>query len=385
MKQTFLVQQLFDGQSYIDNAAIMTENGIITQIVANVTEASTLSLAHDCQLITLKGMIVPGFIDIQVNGGGGALFNAQPSLACIKTIAKAHAAFGTTAFLPTVITDDITVMQQAADAVALAMSEKTPGVLGIHFEGPHLSVPKKGVHPAHYVREVSAAELALFTRQDLGHKVVTLAPENVAPEVITQLVKAGVKVCLGHSNADYQTVVNAINAGAVGFTHLFNAMSALNSREPGMVGAALEDDNTWCGLIVDGHHVHYAAAKVALRSKPQGKIMLVTDAMPPVGQSNDASFELFGTQVIRQGDRLNTPTGELAGCVLDMNGAVNNSVKLLGVSRDEALRMASQYPADFLGISQTHGAIKVGQTANMVLLNEHSQVVSTYIHGQVLV
>ncbi|KIO36198.1 N-acetylglucosamine-6-phosphate deacetylase [Shewanella sp. cp20] len=373
MKQTLIAERVFDGEHFHHNQAITIEDGRIV----------SFDKASDVEPTVLAGTLVPGFIDVQVNGGGGALFNDAPSIEKIETIGLAHAKFGTTGFLPTLITDDIQVMHDAADAVAEAIALKTPGVLGIHFEGPHLSVPKKGVHPADFIRRISDEELAIFARNDLGTKVVTLAPENVAPEVIRALVECGVRVCLGHSNADYDTAVKALNAGATGFTHLFNAMSPMDSRAPGMVGAALESQAAWCGLIVDGHHVHPASAKVAIAAKPRGKVMLVTDAMPPVGMDDDASFELFGTQVVRQGDRLNAVTGELAGCVLDMNGAVNNSVDMLGVAREEALRMASKYPAEFIGQRQ-RGIFTIGAKADMVLLDQDNRVARTYIDGQLI-
>ena len=380
MKQILIVERLFDGEAFHQNMAVTIEAGKITAVTAaaNVVDTDPNIVNH------LAGTLVPGFVDVQVNGGGGALFNDLPSVECIETIGRAHARFGTTGFLPTLITDDVSVMAKAADAVAEAIKHNKAGVLGVHFEGPHLSVPKKGVHPQQFIRKISDEELAIFSRQDLGIKVVTLAPENVSTQVIKSLVKAGVRVCLGHSNADYDTVVAALDAGASGFTHLFNAMSPLGSREPGMVGAALENQDSWCGLIVDGHHVHSAAAKVAINAKPRGKMMLVTDAMPPVGMSEDASFELFGIKVVRQGDRLNASTGELAGCVLDMVGAVNNSVTMLGLSHDEALRMASMYPAQFLGLEKSLGVVKPGFKADLVLLNSANQVSRTYLGGKIV-
>lgn len=371
MKFTLIAEQLFDGEAFHRDVPVTIEDGLIASL-------DTASGAKD---IRYPGTLVPGFIDVQVNGGGGALFNSSPTVACIETIGKAHARFGTTGFLPTLITDDVQVMAKAADAVASAVAQKSAGVLGVHFEGPHLSVPKKGVHPQGFIREITEAELAIFCRQDLGIRVVTLAPENVSPEVIRLLVESGVKVCLGHSNADYDTVVAALAAGATGFTHLYNAMSPLGSREPGVVGAAIESETAWCGLIVDGHHVHPAAARVALRAKPCGKVMLVTDAMPPVGMDDETSFELFGTQVLRVGDRLNAVTGELAGCVLDMATAVENSVKMLGLPLGEALRMASLYPAEFLGIAESVGRLAVGQRADLVLLDNQHKVLANYIAG----
>ena len=371
MKFTLIAEQLFDGEAFHRDVPVTIEDGLI----------ASLDTASGAKEIRYPGTLVPGFIDVQVNGGGGALFNSSPTVACIETISKAHARFGTTGFLPTLITDDVQVMAKAADAVASAVAQKSAGVLGVHFEGPHLSVPKKGVHPQGFIREITEAELAIFCRQDLGIRVVTLAPENVSPEVIRLLVESGVKVCLGHSNADYDTVVAALAAGATGFTHLYNAMSPLGSREPGVVGAAIESETAWCGLIVDGHHVHPAAARVALRAKPRGKVMLVTDAMPPVGMDDETSFELFGTQVLRVGDRLNAVTGELAGCVLDMATAVENSVKMLGLPLGEALRTASLYPAEFLGIAESVGRLAVGQRADLVLLDNQHKVLANYIAG----
>ncbi|MEL4341852.1 N-acetylglucosamine-6-phosphate deacetylase [Shewanella xiamenensis] len=371
MKFTLIAEQLFDGESFHQDVPVTIEDGLI----------ASFDTALGAKEIRYTGTLVPGFIDVQVNGGGGALFNSSPTVACIETIGKAHARFGTTGFLPTLITDNVQVMAKAADAVALAVAQKSAGVLGVHFEGPHLSVPKKGVHPQGFIREITEAELAIFCRQDLGIRVVTLAPENVSPEVIRLLVASGVKVCLGHSNADYDTVVAALAAGATGFTHLYNAMSPLGSREPGVVGAAIESETAWCGLIVDGHHVHPAAARVALRAKPRGKVMLVTDAMPPVGLDDETSFELFGTQVLRVGDRLNAVTGELAGCVLDMANAVHNTVNMLGLPLGETLRMASLYPAEFLGIAESVGRLAVGQRADLVLLDNQHKVLANYIAG----
>ena len=372
MKYTLIADQVFDGENFHQNLPITIENG---QIIG-------FELSDDAEQIKVSGTIVPGFIDVQVNGGGGVLFNSQPNSEAIAAICKAHNAFGTTAMLPTLITDDINVMSKAADAIAEAISSRSAGILGVHFEGPHLSVPKKGVHPKQYIRALSDAEFAIYARNDLGIKAITLAPENVAPEVIAQLVEAGVKVFIGHTNADYDTVVKAIEAGATGFTHLYNAMSPLDSRSPGVVGAAIDSETTWCGLIVDGHHVHPATARIALKAKPKGKVMLVTDAMPPVGMPDGSTFELFGLDVVRNGDRINAVTGELAGCVLDMASAVRNTVTTLNQPLEEALRMASLYPAQFLGLDASVGRIAQGYRADLVLLDDNQNVTATYINGK---
>ena len=367
----YYAKRLFTGEQFISDVTITVLNGKITDISSGQSPDATV----------LDGTVVPGFIDVQVNGGGGAFFNAEQSKQCVDAIAKAHGQFGTTALLPTLITDSVEVMNQAADAISDALTSNVAGVVGVHFEGPHLSMPKKGTHSEQFIRPISEAEFNVFERQDLGLKVVTLAPENVSAKDIRRLVDAGVKVSIGHTNADYQTVLGALEAGADGFTHLYNAMSAFTSREPGVVGAALTDTHAWCGLIVDGHHVHPVSAKFAIDSKTRGKMMLVTDAMPPVG-TNDMEFDFFdGRKVIRTGDRLNSTTGELAGSVLDMAGAVRNTVNTLDVSFSEALRMASLYPAQYLGLDPSKGRLAVGSDADFVVLDDEIFALATYIAG----
>ena len=295
----------------------------------------------------------------------------------------AHAAFGTVAMLPTLITDDVEVIASAADAIAQAVEAKEPGILGVHFEGPHLSVPKKGTHEESKIRPISEAEWAVYERTDLGIKMVTLAPECVEITDIERLVRAGVIVCLGHTNATFEETNAALAAGAKGFTHLFNAMSPFTSREPGVVGSALLADDAWCGIIVDRHHVSSGALKVALRSKPKGKLVLVTDSMSLIG-TDDSEFEFFGRKVIRSGDRLNSTTGELAGSHLDMLAAVNNAATDLGLTFEEAVAMASEYPAQFVGASSL-GSLRIGSAASWVQLNQdNTQVLATVIDGQTI-
>jgi N-acetylglucosamine-6-phosphate deacetylase len=244
-----------------------------------------------------------------------------------------------------------------------------------------LSVPKKGVHPQHFIRPLSEAELAIYRRTDLGIKVITVAPENISPQQIKDLVDADVIVCLGHSNTDAATVQAALAAGATGFTHLYNAMSPLTSREPGVVGAALADPDSWCGVILDGLHVHPLAVKVALAAKPKGKILIVTDAMSPVGTSQ-TEFDFFDGKVIREGNKLTNLNGNLAGSVLDMASAVSYAVKELGLDLSEAVRMASLYPAEFLGISAERGQIRIGTKADLVLLDADGLVQQCWLEGR---
>ncbi|GAA5444138.1 N-acetylgalactosamine-6-phosphate deacetylase [Microbulbifer sp. NBRC 101763] len=364
-----VAERLFDGEEILEDVALVVGDD------GRIVSLGGVAPAH-AQYV--HGLIAPGLVDIQVNGGGGVLFNQEPSVEALRTIGKAHAQFGTSAFLPTLITDRLDVMQLAASAVSEALRQEIPGVIGIHFEGPHLSVPKKGTHEQSFIRPLSDAEWALYARDDLGIKVVTLAPETVPVEDIHRLVSMGVCVCLGHSNSDGKTALAALEAGATGFTHLYNAMSPLHSREPGMVGTALIRDEAWCGLIADGHHVCVEAMKLALKAKPRGKLILVTDAMPLVG-SDALSFPLFDRVVTRERDKLTSSTGELAGSHLDMIGAVRNICRWCHLKIEEGLRMASLYPAQFLGLHM--GRISLGSRADMILLDKNIQVQKTWIGG----
>lgn len=365
--------RLFDGENFIDDQVITITDGVISAIDQITDEVD----------LRADGLVVPGYIDLQVNGGGGALFNDSPSLEKLTTIMSAHAKFGTTAMMPTLITDKIEVMAQAADAMSEAIANNTPGIIGIHFEGPHLSLAKKGTHCGELIRPISDDEWEILSRKDIGQVMVTLAPETVLPEDITRMVTLGIKVCLGHTNADYITAQKAVDAGATGFTHLFNAMSPLQGREPGVVGCALLNDNTQSGLIVDGHHVDYASCQLAIKAKPAGGIFLVTDAMPPVG-TNQSEFPLYDRTVYVENGKLTSSTGELAGSSLDMATAVKNTHLALKIPLDESLRMASLYPANYLYGNEKpiRGLLKIGMKADMVVLNDELEVVETWVGGK---
>ena len=327
--------------------------------------------------------LVPGFIDTQVNGGGGVLFNEAPTVEAIRAIGAAHRKFGTTGFLPTLISDDVAVMRAALSAVERALGEGVPGLLGIHLEGPYLAPARKGVHDAKYFHQPGSDELALLTAPHRGVRLITLAPDQVPLPSIRLLVDAGLGVCAGHTAADYETTHAALVAGVRGFTHLFNAMTPFGSRAPGVVGAALEDPNSWCGIIVDGVHVHPASLRVAIAAKAHGKMLLVTDAMPPVG-ADSPEYVLNGETIIVKDGVCQTAAGVLAGSALDMAGAVRNSVQMLGLPLDEAVRMASTYPADFLGLDATHGRIAEGCQADLVLMDDDCQVLQSWIGGKPL-
>jgi len=332
--------------------------------------------------VDLNGqLLVPGFIDTQVNGGGGVLFNDDPSVESIAAIGRAHRRFGTTGFLPTLISDDLHVVERAIFAVRDAITRGVPGLLGIHVEGPFLNHDRRGVHDASKLRVLDEGALKLLTTPHGGVTMVTLAPERTTPAIIRALTKAGVIVSAGHTDATFDELQPALEAGVRGFTHLFNAMSQLGNREPGAVGAALANPDSWLGLIVDGFHVHAETLKIALRAKRHDRFMLVSDAMPSVG-ADVTEFRIQGRVITVDGERIVDDEGRLAGAHLDMASAVRNTVNQLGVSLTTALRMASANPAEFLKLDGQMGRIAPGHHANLVLLDENLQVVRSWIGGQ---
>jgi len=323
--------------------------------------------------------LAPGFIDLQVNGGGDVLFNDAPTPQTMRQIAAAHRRFGTTALLPTLISDSPAKMKAAAAAVD-ELSAVEPGVLGIHLEGPFLSPEKTGVHAPGQIRRPTANDLDLITAPRRGVTLVTLAPEQVSPDFIGKLIKAGVCVALGHSMATYEQTREAIAAGLTGFTHLFNAMRGLDSREPGPIAAALECADVWYGLIVDGVHVAPAMLRLALRGR--GRQILVTDAMPPVGGTR-ATFTLNGEKISVRDGRCTRQDGRLAGSCLDMASAVRNCMRLLDVSLTDAVRFASTHPAEFLGLDTKLGRIAPGLRADLVAIDcKTIEVHHTWVAGE---
>jgi len=373
----------------LTNAGVLTAHGWrddLAVLIEGERIAALLPNDHPqvraAQVQDLAGaLLVPGFIDVQVNGGGGALFNAAPTVATIRTIGAAHRKFGTTGFLPTLISDSTDVMRAALAAVEQAFDEGVPGLLGVHLEGPYLAPERKGVHDPKWFHVPGEEELELLCAPHRGVRLLTLAPERVPHASIARLAAAGVIVNAGHTAADHATIRAALAAGVRGFTHLFNAMTPLGSREPGVVGAALDDPGSWCGIIVDGHHVHPTSLRNAIAAKPRGKTLLVTDAMPPVG-ADSTEYVLNGETIVVKDGICQTANGVLAGSALDMATAVRNSVTMLGLPLDEAVRMASTYPADFLGLGSSHGRIAVGCRADLVAMDAGCRVQQSWIGGK---
>ncbi|MCF7222927.1 N-acetylglucosamine-6-phosphate deacetylase [Marilutibacter chinensis] len=369
------------------NGPILTERGFADGLCVIVEDGRIAAILpggapHGAEAVDLQGRcLVPGFIDTQVNGGGDVLLNDSPTVEGVRRIAAAHRRFGTTAMLPTLISDDVAVMTRAISAVRDAIDGDVPGILGIHLEGPYLAEARKGVHDPARFHTPDDAELDRIASLGNGITLLTLAPERFDAATLRALAARGVILSAGHTAADYATMRAALDAGIRGVTHLFNAMTPMTSREPGGVGAALDDPNAWCGLIVDGHHVHDASLRVAIAARPRGKMILVTDAMPPVGGERD-TFELYGETMTCRDGLCSTAGGTLAGSALDMASAVRNTVRRLGLPLDEACRMASQYPADFLGLDHEYGRIAVGYRADLVMLDEGITVQGCWIGGE---
>jgi N-acetylglucosamine-6-phosphate deacetylase len=371
--------RIFDGNDWHDDAALLIEFGHVAGIV------HSSAVPARSEIIGLDGgLVVPGFVDLQVNGGGGVLFNNDPSVSAIRTMLAAHAKYGTTALLPTLITDTVEVNLAAMQAAREATKSGMPGFLGLHLEGPHLSIARKGTHDPALIRPMDETDLARLValRPDLPNLLITVAPEAVTPAQITALTQAGIIVSLGHSDASAQAAAEAFAAGATMGTHLFNAMSQLGNREPGLVGAILSNDNIHAGLIADGIHVHPSSMQIALRAKTgSGRLFLVTDAMSQTG-TDLTTLQLNGRTITRASGALRLANGTLAGADLDMIDAVRFMIKGMQMQQEEALRMASLYPAQALGAASEHGNLRSGAVASFVHLTSDHQIAATWLAGR---
>lgn len=370
--------KIFDGRHWHRDSAVVFENGHVIGVlpVSDVAEAVPLQQLE-------QGFVVPGFVDLQVNGGGGVLLNDDPTAETIDTICRAHARYGTTALLPTLITDTPDMTQAAIAAAKTALQRPVAGCLGLHLEGPHLSEARRGAHDPKLIRAATEADIDGLIEAACGvdNLLVTMAPESVSTDQIRKLVAGGVRVSLGHSAAGYGDAAAMIGAGAHMVTHLFNAMSPLGHREPGVVGAALESGSVYAGLIADGFHVDPATMAIAIRAKKgPGKIFLVTDAMSTIG-SDLTSITLNGREITRAGGRLTLQDGTLAGADIDMMSSVRVLIDSVGLAIEEALRMAALYPAEAMGVADIHGCLKAGSRADFIHLTAGLELEEVWIGG----
>jgi N-acetylglucosamine-6-phosphate deacetylase len=372
-----LADRVFDGRGWHRDIAVMVRDGRITGLASQGEVPSDWMQSR----VPAGVFVTAGFIDLQVNGGGGVLLNDQPTPDGMRAIARAHRRYGTTACLPTLITD---TRDQMRSAIAAARSVAgRDGVLGLHLEGPFISPRRPGVHRPDRIVQPRAGDLEqLCELAGAGCSLVTLAPECVPAGFVMTLASAGVRISIGHSEASAAVVVQAVAEGATGVTHLFNAMPPFSARAPGIVGTALSEPRLTAGLVVDGIHVDPVSVRVAFAAKGADRIALVTDAMPTVGTSLDR-FDLVGRTIKLVDGRLTTEEGTLAGAHLDMASAVRNAVRLAKVPLEDALRAASLTPAQFLGVENERGAIVPGARADLVALTDRLTVAATWIDGEI--
>ncbi|MDE0052579.1 MAG: N-acetylglucosamine-6-phosphate deacetylase [Rhodospirillales bacterium] len=376
MTEALVGAQVHTPEGIVAGRALLLADGAIRDIVA---DDAVPDGAHPTRLA--GGTLAAGFIDLQVNGGGGVMFNDAPTAATVAAIGRAHLARGTTGFLPTFISGARADMARAIAAVRAAMDEGQAGVLGIHFEGPHINPARRGAHDARRIRPLAEGDIELLASLGAGRTLVTLAPERVAPADIAALAARGVIVAAGHSEAESGTIDVAAARGLTGVTHLFNAMGPLGHRAPGVAGAALTRDSLACGIIADGAHVHWDVLRLAWRAKPPGKLFLVSDAMSPVG-APDVDAVRIGDETARiVGGGLRLADGRLAGSLLDMGQAVRNCVVHAGIPLADALAMAAACPADFVGVGESRGRLAPGLRADLVWLDDELRVRATWVGG----
>jgi N-acetylglucosamine-6-phosphate deacetylase len=362
--------RLFDGEKICTDMSVIVKDGLVADVVAGKVAGAN----------EINGLLSPGFIDCQVNGGGGVMLNDDPSPTTISKIAKAHLKRGTTSFLPTLISDTREKIKAAIGAADAAIAQKQTSVLGIHIEGPFLNVARRGVHPAAHIIEAQDDDIALLSSLKNGVTLVTLAPEEAPPGFIKQLAARGVIVNAGHTDATSGQIEAALKEGVRGFTHLYNAMSQMQQRAPSVVGAALADDQSFASIIADGHHVSVENLRVALKAKTAKKLFLVSDAMASLG-AGEKSFNLFDETIHVEGGRLTTVAGTLAGAHIDMAGAVRFMAQQAGATLEQALMMATSTPASFLKLENRIGTIAPGCCADFVLLDEKLNVTDVWCAG----
>ena len=375
MKQALLGSQIFCGERFYDDHALLVEGKSIVDIVdKNNTPDNFNKIELD------QGILAPGFIDLQVNGGGGVLFNNSPNKESLNTIIKAHQFFGTTSVMPTVISDSLEVLEQCIKTVTEEIKNNS-SLLGIHIEGPFFNTKYRGVHQKQYISTINSDYLNLFESLKGLPVMLTLAPECISSKELKHLTSLGIKTLAGHSDASYDELDDAIKNGLDGFTHLFNAMGQISAREPGVVGSALHFENTFASIIVDLHHVHPSLIQLAYQLKPTGKLFFISDSMATINHGKP-SFELYDEVVNESDGRLVNSEGKLAGSSITQIDAVKNAYQKCNIPLNQALAMASRYPAEYLGIENHLGSLKPGYRADLVHFDSNFKVHNAWVSGK---
>ena len=374
MKRALLGSQIFCGERFYDHHALLIDGNSIIEIV----DENNIPKAFN-KIELNQGILAPGFIDLQVNGGGGILFNNRPTKESLNTIINAHQFFGTTSIMPTVISDSIKVLTKCTRAVAQEI-KKNSGLLGIHIEGPFFSLKYRGVHQKKYISKLSSEYLELFSNLKEYPVILTLAPECISLKDLNHLASLGIKIMAGHTDASYDELEQAAKNNLNGFTHLFNAMSQISAREPGAVGAALDFDNLYASIIVDLHHVHRSLIELAFQKKPIGKLFFISDSMATINHG-EPTFELYDEVVSEQNGRITNAEGKLAGSSITQIDAVKNAYQKCNIPLDHALAMASRYPAKFIGVDQYLGSLKPNYRADLVHFDSNFKVNNVWTSG----
>ena len=376
--KSFVGATIFDGFKRHFNSALIIQNNKVAEIIAEEKVDPKTE-----QIVLAGGLLTPGFVDLQVNGGGGVLFNDNPSLENLKTICEAHIKLGSTSILPTLISDSPEVNKQAILAITDALDQKINGLVGLHLEGPHLARARKGAHEERFIRPMK--EFDCLELESLANKIpnlmLTVAPEAVSSEQITRLSKAGAIISLGHTDCTFNQAADAVRAGATCATHLFNAMSPLGGREPGLVGAVLDTGKLFSGIIADGFHVNKTSINLALRAKEApGALFLVSDAMSTVG-SDQKHFFLNDRLIARSQGKLILEDGTLAGADINLSDAVKYMVNVVGISQDDAIRMASLIPAKVLGVESEIGCLAPDARADFLWMKNDLEIEKVWVGG----
>ncbi len=377
MKKAIKGARIFCGKDFADNHALLYENEKIIEIV-NESE-----IPKDFEIQNLNGGIIsPGFIDLQVNGGGGKLFNNSPDKESLDTIISAHQYFGTTSIMPTVISDSLNVLQKCTDTISQEI-DNNKSLLGVHIEGPFFNVKYRGVHQKQYINTINATYMNLFKTLDKYPVMLTLAPECISIKQLKSLKSLGFKILAGHTDANYDQLEEAIKFGLDGFTHLYNAMGQISAREPGVVGSALDFDETWASIIVDLHHVHPSLIKLSYKQKPEGKLFFVSDSMATINHG-EPSFELYDEVVSESNGRIINSEGKLAGSSITQIDAIKNAYQNCNIPLESAISMATLYPAEYLGVSNYLGKLKKGYRADFAHFDSDFKIQNVWVAGSQL-
>ena len=377
MKQALIGAQLFSGKEFFDNRALLIDGENIIDVI------NEHEIPNNFEIHKLNGGILsPGFIDLQVNGGGGKLFNNSPDKESLNAIIEAHQHFGTTSIMPTVISDSLNVLKRCATTISEEI-ESNKSLLGVHIEGPFFNVKYRGVHQKQYINTINSDYLNLFENLQDFPVMLTLAPECISTKQLKHLKSLGFKILAGHTDASYDQLEEAIKYGLDGFTHLFNAMGQISAREPGVVGSALTFDNATASIIVDLHHVHPSLIQMAYKQKPQGKLFFVSDSMATI-HHGEPSFELYDEVVSESNGRIINSEGKLAGSSITQIDAIKNAYQSCNIPLNEALAMASRYPAEYLGVANYLGSLKSGYRADLTHFDLDFQVQNVWVAGKQL-